>query len=175
MSWRAIYCISGQEALAAKELKSLGHSVFYPFEQFRRHKKVLNTTQVRWVNQALFPGYIFVDADFIDLEFVQGAISVVRSGLRPLSIPVGVISALRTLADPDGLIRSEDLTKNSSRLKGAVGDNVYIFKGPFEGLIAKIHSLSRLDETGEISAWVEAFNGTIKIEVPFTSVKPKAA
>jgi transcription antitermination factor NusG len=175
MAWRAVYCISGQEGLAAKELTALGHSVFYPFERFKRHKAVLGTTQIRWIDQALFPGYIFVESDFIDLEFVQGAISVVRSGLRPLSIPGPVINALQRLADASGLIRSEDLTKNSSQFKGKPGDPIRIVKGPFEGLIAKIHSLSRLDETGEISAWVEAFGGSVKVDFPFTAVKSKVA
>lgn len=175
MAWRAVYCVSGQEASVVKQLREEGLEVFFPHEKFRRHKKVLGTTQVRWIISALFPGYIFVAADYLDLGSISGAISVVRSGLRPLVIPTMIISTLQALASPEGLIRSEDLTKNSAHFKSKLGDEISIIHGPFSGLIAKIASLAKLDETGEISAWVDLMGGQTNLRVHFSDVKPKAA
>jgi transcription antitermination factor NusG len=172
MTWRALYCYGGRELRAAQDLKDLQIETFCPYEKFKRHTKVRGTTQVRWKDFPLFPNYIFVNCDsFLEATRVRGVLGVVSAGRRPLSIPDKIISRMRELAEPDGLARRLDMTKNSFWFKGREGDK-FLFKArsPLHGLIGQITSLAKLDESGEIDAWVELFGRPTEVSLKHTDV-----
>lgn len=172
MTWRAVYCKSGAEIAIAKELSLFGIDALCLYERFKRHTKVAGTTQVRWVNIPVFRNYIFGQVDGVsNLKLIKGVIGVVSSSSRALSIPDRVISQLRLLGDENGLVRQADLTKNSSHFTAAVGDKfAFHSRSPLRGLIGQILSLAKLDETGEIVAWVEAFGRTTEVSLQYSEV-----
>jgi transcription antitermination factor NusG len=172
MPWRALYCRSGMELSAGAELASLGVKTFCPYERFKRHKSVRGTTQIRWINTPVFSNYLFINTDnLFEVQTIRGVLKLVSIGAKPLVIPDKVIWAMQALAAPDGLIRTEDMTKNSFRFKGKEGD-LFTFKskGPLAGLIGKIASLASLDKTGEVLAWVELLGRTTEVKLNFSEV-----
>ena len=174
--WRAIYCVSGRELAVAKELQTFGFEIFCPFERFKRHKAVRGTTQVTWINEALFPGYFFIRSDFVNLEPISGAIDFVKMRAKLVSVPEALISALRAISSSEGLIRSEDLTRNSAKFKASIGDEIrFKDSGPFAGLIGKIASLTSLDESGEVQVWLDLLGSPRSVRVHYSQVKPRAA
>ena len=172
MTWRALYCRSGMELPAGAELTLLGFETFCPYERFKRHKNVRGTIQIRWINTPIFPNYLFVNTDnLFEIQTIKGVLKIVQIGAKPLSVPDKVISALRALADPSGLLHTVDMTKNSFRFKGKEGDKFsFKSKSPLAGLIGKISSISRLDETGEVLAWVDILGRSTEVRLNFSEV-----
>ena len=173
MTWRAIYCNYRQELVARSELALLGVEAFCPYERFKRHFKVNNATQVRYINLAMFPNYIFANIDnFYLLDSVKGVIGPVNVGRRPLAVPEKIVSTMRALADPDGLVHWTDMTKHSFAFKGKVGERFTVKpRNPLHGFILCISDISRLDETGEIAAFVNMFGRETEVRLDFRSVE----
>lgn len=172
MTWRAVYCFSGQEIRIAEDVAALGIETFCPYERFRRFREVRGVKTKHWKNIALFPGYFFAETDaYLDRESGRGIISTVKVGHRLLELPPRLVSSLKAVADPTGLIRSEDITRNSYHFRAAAGDQIK-FKShtPLGGLVGKIASLARLDETGEVLAWVNLLGRETEVRLHYTDV-----
>ena len=128
-NWYVIYSKPRQETEAEAQLRRQGFEVWLPrLERSRRH-------QGRWrdVMEPLFPRYLFAHLD-LDNENVapirstRGVTGFVRFGGYPVTVPEGVIEALRGCADPEsGLHRlaSRELEQ---------GEAITVLEGPFEGL-----------------------------------------
>lgn len=172
MTWRAVYCFSGQELRIAGDVTALGLPTFCPYERFRRFTERRGVRVKHWKNVALFPGYFFVETDaYLDRESGRGIISTVKVGHRLLEIPPRLISSLKAVADPTGLIRSEDITRNSYHFRAREGQLIK-FKShtPLGGLVGRIASLARLDETGEVLAWVDMLGRETQVHLHYTDV-----
>jgi transcription antitermination factor NusG len=172
MTWRAVYCESKRELLARDGLVEAGFRVFCPFEKVTRRIKLRgqNEFRVETVNVSVFPNYLFIDSDSVfAIESVRGVISLVCAGTNLLPIPDRVMERLFALADPHGCVGSKNSNKISSGFLGVVG-SAFEFKGRLLGLIGHISSLARLDETGEVSAWVEMLGGEHEVQVSHQDV-----
>lgn len=171
--WRAFYCRSSEELRARDELRALGIEVFCPFERFKRHLKRRGVTiGVFWADVPLFPNYLFARTNsFARLELVRGLGSPIKTSAGPLAVPERVILRMQSLCGPDGLAFKADLTKNSFWFRGRVGDSVQFKpKSPLAGLLARISSISRLDESGTLEAWVELFGQETQVSFPYSEV-----
>lgn len=171
-AWRAIYCRGGMEISAARELSAKSVEAFCLYERFKRHFTVKGGTQVRWIAVPVFNNYIFARTDSVsNLKTVKGIVGVVSTATRVLAVPNSVIESLRRLGDETGLVKQADLTKNSSHFSAVVGDKFsFTTNSRLKGLVGQILSLAKLDESGEITAWVEAFGRTTEVTFPYTEV-----
>lgn len=133
--------------------------MFCPFEQLTIRHKVSNRNQyrLREVSRPVFSRYLFFSGDRLwDVKRARGVIDLVRAGEHVLAVPDSVMGRLRALADDSGLCAVKDMTRPSLTFRGKVGDAVRLGGGsPFSGFVGRISSLARLDETGEVVAWVE--------------------
>lgn len=171
--WRVFYCAPRTELRAQAELTSLGIETFVPFEKFKRHRKRGNVTLgVSWESVPLFPSYVFARTNaFARVALVRGVVAPVGTALGPVAVPEKVLERLRSLCSPDGLVFAADLTKNSFWFRGRVGDTVRVRGGsPFEGFLGTLTSVARLDETGEVSAWINIFGRETPVSLPHGSV-----
>lgn len=176
--WRVFYCAPKQELRAQEELRSLGIETFCPYERFKRHRKRGEVTLgVHWESVPLFPSYLFARTNaFARIALVRGIVAPVDTPLGPVVVPEEVLSRLRGICAPDGLVFAADLTKNSFWFRGRPGDTVRVGEAsPFAGFLATITSVSRLDETGEIQAWLDIFGRVTPVSLPHTSVSLIAA
>lgn len=170
--WRVFYCAPRQELRAEAELRSLGIETFLPYERFKRHRKRGNVVLgVYWDKVPLFPSYLFARTNaFARAALIAGIVAPVASPLGPVVVPEGVLSRLRALCGPDGLVFAADLTKNSFWFRGRPGDTVRVADGPFAGFLGTISSIARLDETGDISAWLDLFGQSTSVSLPSKTV-----
>ena len=166
MSWWAAYSEARREKVARDSLTALGLEVFLPQERETVRRKIPRVNQYRLETREvpLFPRYLFVSGELGELRAIKiarGIIDLVRCGIEPLEVPSVIIERLRA-----GLP-----AKPERRLsfRGDVGDK-FEFRGPFKGLIGCIKSIAELDETGNITAWVEMLGAERELEIPFQSV-----
>ena len=174
MGWHAAYTEHGRELFARDNLRARGVETICLFDSVTRRIKVRGQNAYRVVvrDEPLFPHYLFVNTvDYACVRETRGVVDLVKSGGVPLCMPHRVIERLRALAGPDGCMTRLDTTKPSFHFKAAAGDRVEFVKGsPLYGLIGRIASIARLDESGEVTAWVNMLGGERQIEVPYTSL-----
>lgn len=128
----AWYCLRTQprhEHIAAANLRAdAGVEVFLPRIRFRRKTRV----GPQWVNEALFPAYLFARFEFTAqlrrVQSARGVRGVVHFGDRWPVIPDAVIAELRA-AVGDGQLRvlPDDYE---------AGEEIHVAAGPFAGLAA---------------------------------------
>lgn len=166
MPWRAAYCEPRREFFARDNLLACGFDVFLPYERVTRREKLQRfrhtAYQVKQREEPLFPRYLFVDSiTALAVSAVRGIVDVVKNGAGvPLSLPPGVIDELRAMTDENGLFGQRDHSRLSHTFAGRIGDQ-FTFKknSALHGLLGYIVSLDRLDEAGEIRAWVAMLGG----------------
>jgi transcription antitermination factor NusG len=173
LRWHAAYCESRREMKARDGLLALGLEVFFPFERLTQRRKLRGGVfRIETVERPVFPNYLFVKTDaYMAAEDVVGVSHMVASRGRPLVVPEAVIGLLRAAADQTGMVSARDISKISFSFGGRIGDR-FAFKkaSPLNGLIGRISSIARLDDTGTISAWVEMFGGEREVVVPHSLV-----
>ena len=172
--WRVFYTQSGQELKARDELQALGVATFCPFQSFKRHRKrgANVTVGVFWADVPLFPNYLFVRTNsFARVALVRGIIAPVAFGQGPLAVPESIIARLRAVCSPAGLVFKADLTKNSFWFSGRPGDTFRFRNGtPLSGLLGTISDISKLDDSGEIRAWVNVLGGATEVSLDHKDV-----
>ena len=129
--WYLLSCKRGEQSKAKTHLENQGVECFYPMlevKKQRRGKPVM-------VNEALFPGYIFVCFDyeqgpsFTSIRSTRGVVDFIRFGPHPTQVRDDLIRDLKLM---DTSI--QDKTDDATALKS--GDKVYIQSGPFAGFDA---------------------------------------
>jgi transcription antitermination factor NusG len=166
MTWWAAYCEPKRELLARDSLIALGLDVFCPFESVTRRVRVrswANAFRVRVCEEPVFPRYLFVDGASVSVvRGARGVSDVVNNCGVPLELPCAVVERLRCAADARGMVSSKDISKLSFALGWKEGDAFAFKEGSrLSGLMGQIASLAKLDETGEIKAWVTLFGRAI--------------
>jgi len=131
------YCVRAkpkQEGLATRLLRQeLGLEVFCPKIRFKRAR----STGVAWVQEAMFPGYLFVR--FVYPQFyrriasISGVAKTLAFGGRPCILEESIIADLRRHVD-DG-----EVIEVSSDIKE--GEEVKVIEGPFLGVRALVTRL----------------------------------
>ncbi len=166
--WRLFYVQGGKELAIAGDLRERAIEAFCPFERFKRHLP----RGIAWVDKPLYPSYIFARTDrFAETKLISGVVHVVSRGTRALAVPDNIISTMVGFCSPEGEVRRVDTTKNSFGFRGVAGDR-FTFKkrSPLFGVIGEIVSISSLDETGQIRAFVDLFGRLTEISLHFSEV-----
>jgi transcriptional antiterminator RfaH len=160
------YCIKTkpkQESLVTRLLRSeLGMEVFCPKIRFKRAR----STGVAWVNEAMFPGYLF--ARFIYPELYRriaatsGVAKTLSFGGRPCVLDERIIGDLRHhVADGETVEISCDIKE---------GEEVKVVEGPFLGVRALVTRI--LPARDRVAILLNMLGQEREIEVSTTAVLP---
>jgi transcriptional antiterminator RfaH len=131
-NWLLLQVKPRQEMRALENLERQQGECYCPLiqvEKLRRGKRIQ-------VEEALFPGYLFINVQlqqngltYTSIRSSRGVSKIVSFGVEPITIPEALIEQLK-LRESAGLActKSEDLPQG--------GDQVNIIEGPFKGLQA---------------------------------------
>jgi transcriptional antiterminator RfaH len=130
--WYLLTCKAKEEARAQLNLENQGVSCYFSKlkrEKLQRGKKVV-------VEEALFPGYLFVQVDpedpvFPRIRSTRGVMNFVRCGIYAVVVPEGLIDNLKMIEVLKGTETKEQIKKLFES-----GDKVEIKSGSFKGLTA---------------------------------------
>jgi transcriptional antiterminator RfaH len=134
--WHIVYTEPRGEERVVLALDRMGVATFLPkIKQDRvlRHTRKYKRPKIKTVEAVMFPRYVFVAADTVDLAEVDGIDGVLKRDGWWARIPNAVVEDLRVAVDM-GLF-------DSTREKRAIftpGQDVRIDEGPFAGLAAKV-------------------------------------
>jgi len=160
------YCIRAQpkrENITAVHLRQdLGFEVFSPRIRFKRSR----VTGVAWVDEAMFPGYVFVRFDYVPyyrhVQAVRGVSRIVSFGGIPSVVPVAAIDELRAyVADSETVVIDAQLK---------AGEEVDVVSGPFRGLRAVVTRVLPAKE--RVSILLELLGTEREVEVGNDAVLP---
>lgn len=174
MTWWAAYCEARRERVAKEACASAGFDTFLPYERVKRRVRMPGgRSRLVDRDEPVFPRYLFVDApQALRVRESRAVITVVNACGRALAVPLDVIEALRSCASAVGQVGvARDVTRLSSRLRWAVGDAFRFGPStPLSGFVGEISSLSKLDESGVIRAWVTMLGSRREVEVSHRAV-----
>ena len=131
-NWLLLQVKPKQEARALENLQRQGGECYCPkilIEKLSRGKRIE-------VEEALFPGYLFINVQpeqngltYTSIRSSRGVSKIVGFGAEPIKVPETLIEQIkyREQADSMGFI-AKDLPQP--------GDNINILQGPFKGLKA---------------------------------------
>ncbi len=134
--WHIVYTEPKGEERVVRALGRMGVPVFLPkikHDCVLRHTRKYKRPKFKTVEIAMFPRYVFVAADRIDLSDVDGVNGVLRRDGRWARIPDTLVEDLRVAMDM-GLF---DQTREKRAIFSA-GQDVRLEGGPFAGLSAKV-------------------------------------
>ena len=131
-NWLLLQVKPKQEARALENLQRQGGECYCPkilIEKLSRGKRIE-------VEEALFPGYLFINVQpeqngltYTSIRSSRGVSKIVGFGAEPIKVPETLIAQIkyREQADSMGFI-AKDLPQ--------LGDSINILQGPFKGLKA---------------------------------------
>ena len=126
-NWRAIQCLTQREAMVRDNLEAIGVTCFFPYRWVRNSRQ----HKITWLKRAYFPGYLFAD---LEHHRPLGTIIGLERVLGETDLPEPIIDALKSLADPDGLVQEPPLTKGDNIRLG----NVMVEIGALDERIATV-------------------------------------
>ena len=159
-NWFLLQTKSKQESRAVDNLERQGVNSFCPMmriEKLSRGSRVVK-------QEALFPGYLFVNFDqesvsSTTIRSTRGVSHFVTSGGAPVKVPESLISELILRTDPEN---EETVSSLPSK-----GDWLQIVDGPFRGLNAVF---SQPDGTQRAIVLINLLNQQVSASLPFTSL-----
>ena len=135
-NWLLLQVKPSQEFRALENLENQQGECYCPqirIEKLRRGKRVE-------AEEALFPGYLFINAQpeqngltYTSIRSSRGVAKIVGFGAKPLKVSEALIAQIK-MREESGLmgVSAKDLPQT--------GDNINILEGPFEGLkLSLIH------------------------------------
>lgn len=163
------YCLKAkpkQEGLATQLLRSeLGVEVFCPKIRFKRAR----STGVAWVNEALFPGYLFARFAYPQLyrriAATSGVAKTLSFGGRPAVLDDSIIADLRKHVT-DG-----EIMEIASEIKE--GEEIHVIKGPFLGVTALVTRV--LPARARVAILLNMLGQEREVEVSTLAVLPKVS
>jgi transcriptional antiterminator RfaH len=161
-TWFLLQTKSRQESRAVENLERQGVSSFCPrinVEKLSRGKRTV-------VNEALFPGYLFVSFDqhsvsATTVRSTRGVSNFVSCAGAPVVVPEPLIESLKQRA-----CQQEDTTEIAGALKA--GDSLEILDGPFRGLNAVF---SQPDGDSRAIVLINLLNQQVKAVMPFVNLQ----
>jgi transcriptional antiterminator RfaH len=160
------YCVKTkpkQEGVATRLLRAeLGLEVFCPKIRFKRAR----STGVAWVNEAMFPGYLFVRFVYPQLyrriAATSGVAKTLSFGGRPCVVEDSIVTDLRRhVADGETVEISAEIRE---------GEEVKIVEGPFMGVKALVTRV--LPARERVAILLSLLGQEREIEVATQSVLP---
>lgn len=131
--WYAVYCHSGGEWEAARQLRNQGFRVLLPWsKQTRKLRHALEEKNV-----PLFPAYLFVNMNIAtdrwrSVNGTRGVKTLLMTNAQtPLPLPVGVIEHLERQCAVGGFIEKDGMAQASYE----PGSPIEIIAGPLSGTI----------------------------------------
>ena len=99
-NWLCVMCKTQQEHTAEDNLRRQGFTVYLPTAPNKSRKQGRVTTDIK----AMFPGYLFIEADLEhqDLSVIRstvGCIAFLRHGVRPAVVPAQVMTSIKEAED----------------------------------------------------------------------------
>ena len=160
------YCVKAkpkQEGIATRLLRSeLGIEVFCPKIRFKRAR----ATGVAWVNEAMFPGYLFARFVYPELHrriaATSGVAKTLAFGGRPAVLDGTIIEDLR-LHVADG-----ETVEIACEIKE--GEEVKVVEGPFVGVRALVTRV--LPARERVAILLNMLGQEREIEVAATALLP---
>ena len=136
VKWYLLHCKVRQEARAKMHIENQGYSTCLPMVKLK--KTIRGKRQV--VEEALFPGYLFIriemeSANFNAIRSTRGVNGFVRFGGIPSSIPESVVEQFRQFEN----------TETAPVASIETGTKVEVIEGPFAGLEA-VYSMPKGEE-----------------------------
>ena len=94
-NWLCVMCKTQQEFIAEDNLKRQGFTVYLPTAPNKSRKQGRVTRDIK----AMFPGYLFIEADLEhqDLSVIRstlGCIALLRQGVHPAVVPKQVMASI---------------------------------------------------------------------------------
>ena len=164
--WFCVRTQTKREHIAAKHLRELeGIEVFCPRIKYR---KATRRGKIWWL-EPLFPGYLLAKFDLLEMEravtFCHGVRGLVRFGTDIPDVPetfvLSLISQVETKADDD-----KELITISPSL--AIGDEVEIAHGPFQGMKGTIQTVASATE--RVKVLLEFLGQTQPVDLDLFSI-----
>lgn len=125
IKWFVFYTCPRAEKVAYQELVRREFDVFLPIT---RTLKVWKNRQKKWIDQVLFPGYIFVNTNhhqLFDIKRIPKIVTYIHVAGVPATIPLKEIEGIKTILNLNQAISVE--TEFSE------GEKVRIIYGPLAG------------------------------------------
>ncbi|PJI50997.1 MAG: transcription/translation regulatory transformer protein RfaH [Pseudomonas sp.] len=99
--WYLVQCKPKQDLRALEHLQHQGYECLLPMHKFERLKK----GQWRIHEEPLFPGYLFIELDtlqdnWMPIRSTRGVSQIVRFGADPVPVPINIIERIRNTACP---------------------------------------------------------------------------
>jgi len=160
------YCVKTkpkQEGVATRLLRGeLGLEVFCPKIRFKRAR----STGVAWVNEAMFPGYIFARFVYPELyrriAATSGVAKTLSFGGRPCVLDPQIIEDLRChVADGETIEIACDIKE---------GEEVKVVEGPFRGVRALVTRI--LPARDRVAILLKMLGQEREIEISTAAVLP---
>ena len=158
------YCVKTrpkQEGVATRLLRGeLGLEVFCPKIRFKRAR----TTGVAWVNEAMFPGYIFVRFVYPELyrriAATSGVAKTLSFGNRPAVLDDLIITDLRHH------VADNETVEIACKIKE--GEEVRVIEGPFLGVRALVTRI--LPASERVAILLNMLGQEREVEVSTTAI-----
>ena len=162
VSWAVVHAQPNRDAVAVENLARQRFEVYGPLIR----KRVRHARKSHDVLRPLFPGYLFVAMDPADgrwraINSTLGVRALVRFGNQISSVDHRFIAGLKA-REIEGVIA---LPANPF----AIGQNVRLLDGPFEGLVAKI---IEMDEKSRLVVLMDFLNRGVRIHIDGRQVMP---
>ena len=154
-AWVAVNTQPHREAVAIEHLERQKFDVYCPMLR----KRVRHARKAQDVLRPMFPGYLFVSVDaglqgWRPIRSTIGVRSVVTCGDRLSILDAAFIAALKA-REIDGAIAKPETPF-------AVGQQIRLSGGPFEGLIATIIELG---DNERLTVLMNLLNGLVKVRI----------
>lgn len=123
--WYIFYTCPRAEKIVKQELLNRNYDVFLPMT---KSLKVWKNRQKKWIDQVLFPNYIFVEthaSELYRITQIPKIVSCITCSGKPSIISSKEVEGLREM-----LNSGKDITVERNFIKG---DNVKIVRGPSAG------------------------------------------
>ena len=126
LKWYVVQSKPREEVRAEYFLKEKGFQVYLPLMEVAITRGFRDVMK----EKPLFPGYLFCHFDAENslayVRWTKGVVKILPESIAPTPVDDGLITALRSLGQKDGIIRKKALEKH---------DQIRITRGPMKGIL----------------------------------------
>ncbi|WP_378942278.1 transcription termination/antitermination protein NusG [Mesorhizobium sp. ANAO-SY3R2] len=153
--WYAVQTHQHSESLAERHLLTQNFQTYLP----KRKRTVRHARSVRTVCGAYFDCYLFVSLDIQKqrwpaINSTVGVRRLLMSDSAPIPVPNGVVEALLSSTDEDGILHSENLLQS--------GQTVRVAQGPFADQLGTLDYVGRV---GAVRVLLDIMNRSVPVYI----------
>ncbi|MCR4267835.1 transcription termination/antitermination protein NusG [Nitratireductor sp. ZSWI3] len=143
------------ENLAEQNLRQQGFATYLP----RRQRTVRHARRIRIVSSAYFEAYFFVSFDigkrsWYPINSTVGVRNLVTTGSAPVPVPQGIVEALMSATDEQGILHPLDLLQP--------GGTVRVVDGVFAGQLGRLDSVGT---SGAVRILLDIMNRAVSVKI----------